>query len=182
MTEKYTNISVYPENLKSRKYGFLFSAWPYGILRLMLCFVFLGSGFVKLMDLMAFAVLIGDFGLIPESFTFPAAMLLSMAEVLVGAALVFDVRGSLGAMAGLVLFFMMVLGYGIFMGFDMDCGCFGPSMGKTDLFSSLELSFVRDTMLLIGILTLYMWRRLTARSPVHIKNALSFPPLERNTR
>jgi uncharacterized membrane protein YphA (DoxX/SURF4 family) len=187
MTEPFGSIPADQEGITHGKNTPVFSGAPlvfsartYVVLRWMLCMVFLGSGFIKLMDLKAFATLIGDFGLLPERFHFPAALFFALAEMIAGSALVFDIRGSLGALAGLLLFFMGVLGYGVFMGFDMDCGCFGPS--GIALFSGLEGSLYRDALFMAVIGYLYLWRKITFHSPMEIRDFLSSLPLERKNK
>lgn len=161
--------------------GLFFSPRTYALLRWMLCMVFLGSGFIKLLDLKGFAALIGDFGLVPEGFHFPVALFLVLAEMIGGLALMADLRGSLGALTGLLLFFMGILGYGLFMGFDMDCGCFGVSEPQKGFFRGLEGSLHRDALFLTVIVYLFLWRKITSHSPNEIRDILPCLFLERKT-
>ena len=93
--------------------------------RVGLAAVFIVAGIVKLWDMPPFAASVGDFGLVYDSLVYPTAWLLAGTELLVGLALAFNVRG--GSLAALVLLglFIGVLSYGVWMGLDIHCGCFG---------------------------------------------------------
>ena len=92
----------------------------------MLSGIFIYSGLMKLMDPQRFAEIISVFGLLPHALIFPAAILLPILEVAAGVGLVFSLRGSLAAITAMLALFMAVLVYGIHLGLDIDCGCFGP--------------------------------------------------------
>ena len=144
---------------------FLFARWPYVMIRVGIGLVFLWSGLVKLGDPRAFSILIDAFGLIPGSFAFPAAVVIPIIEILIGAALVFDIRGGLSAAAGMLVFFMSVLSYGMAMGFDVDCGCFGPDDPASGLFHGLPGALFRDAVFAAGMVYLYLWRLKNAHVP-----------------
>jgi hypothetical protein len=76
-------------------------------------------------------------------------------EVIAGIGLLFDIRGSLALITGLLVLFMVVLGYGIWMGLDVDCGCFGPEDPEAEAFHGLRLSLFRDLVMMAGVF-LYM--------------------------
>lgn len=136
------------------------SQWPYRIIRWGLAVVFIYSGITKLFDPEAFAVVIKAFGLIPESMVMPVAILLPVLEVLIGMTVIWDIRWSLESMTWLLVLFMAILGYAIFMGLDIDCGCFGPDDPEHKGFSSLRPALYRDMVMMTGILYLYAWRHL----------------------
>lgn len=136
------------------------SQWPYRIIRWGLAVVFIYSGITKLFDPEAFAVVIKAFGLIPESMVMPVAILLPVLEVLIGMTVIWDIRWSLESMTWLLVLFMAILGYAIFMGLDIDCGCFGPDDPEHKGFSSLRPALYRDLVMMTGILYLYAWRHL----------------------
>jgi len=89
--------------------------------------LFVYSAVSKLTDPKGFSEVIGAFGLLPEILLHPAAVVLPLLEFIVGVGLLLDVRGSLTIYAGLLLVFGFVIGYGIWLGLDTDCGCFGPN-------------------------------------------------------
>ena len=103
----------------------LFSETTYKIIRITLGGVFLYSGWLKITDLVSFSSVIHAFGLVPREIGGIAALFISSAELIAGMGLVLDIKGSLTAVFSMLIMFMLVLLYGIQMGFDIDCGCFG---------------------------------------------------------
>jgi uncharacterized membrane protein YphA (DoxX/SURF4 family) len=136
------------------------SRWPYRIIRWSFAAIFIYSGVAKLFDPKAFGVVIEAFGLIPEFLVIPVAIILPILEILTGVAVIWDIRWCLEAMTGLLVLFMAILGYGIYMGLDIDCGCFGPDDPEQKGFGSLRPALYRDQMMMAGIIYLYIWRYL----------------------
>jgi uncharacterized membrane protein YphA (DoxX/SURF4 family) len=134
------------------------SLWSYRITRWVLAAVFIGSGISKLADPGAFAVVVDAYGLLPQPLLALAALGLPALELAAGIGLVFDTRGSLGLTAALTLLFAVILSYGIHMGLDVDCGCFGPQDTEAEAFHDLRAALVRDLLLLAAIAYLYAWR------------------------
>lgn len=126
--------------------------------RCLLAGVFLWSGLSKAYAPNFFAETIAAYGLLPDPLVFPAALLLIVAELLFGVGLLIDQRGALAGIGLLLLLFMAVLGYGISLGLDVDCGCFGPNDPEAAAFHDLHSVFIRDLLLLLVILYLYCWR------------------------
>ncbi len=85
-----------------------------------------------------------------------------------GIGLLFDIRGSLALITGLLVLFMVVLGYGIWMGLDVDCGCFGPEDPEAEAFHGLRLSLFRDLVMMAGVIFIYGWRRYRAIRPADV--------------
>jgi hypothetical protein len=138
----------------------LASLWPYRLVRWMLAGVFLWASVVKLADPHAFTEIISDFGLVPESILFATALGLIALEFIAGAGLLFDVRGAVGLAAGLLIVFVGVLSYGIAIGLDIHCGCFGVGSRPVGLHEALW----RDLVLFVacGYLWWYRWLRSIA--------------------
>lgn len=121
--------------------------WPimtflHHTLRLLLALVFLVSGCVKLVDMTKFSESVGDFGLVPDWFVLTTAWLVVLSELAIGASLAFNLRGSLLGVLILLVIFLSVLSYGIVLGLDIQCGCFGPGFHvnlQTQLFIDLGL-------------------------------------------
>lgn len=132
--------------------------WLYRLLCLVLGCLFLYSGAMKLLDLEVFAVLIDAYGLLPGALVMPAALALSALEVIAGAGILLDARGSLGLTTCLLLMFTAVLVYGLRMGLDVDCGCFGAGDPEAEAFHGLAAALYRDIVMLSGIAYLYGWR------------------------
>jgi len=98
----------------------------YRFARIALAAVFLFAGISKLGDIPQFASRIGDFGLAHDSLVVTAAWMISIFEIILGVSLAFGIRGSLTATLILLGVFIGVLAYGIYLGLDIECGCFGP--------------------------------------------------------
>lgn len=110
------------------------------------------------MDVESFAVIIKDFGLVPYFMAKPVAIILPIIEIIAAAGLIFDMKGSLITISGLLLFFIAILLYAIAMGLDIDCGCFGPEDPEAKAYSSIYTSLYRDLLMLAGVSFLYLWR------------------------
>lgn len=126
--------------------------------RCLLAGVFLWSGLSKAYHPQAFAEVIGAYGLLPELLLLPVALFLIIAELAAGIGLLIEQRGALTATTLLMLLFLAVLGYGIVLGLDVDCGCFGPDDPEARAFHNLRGAFFRDLLLLLVIFYLYIWR------------------------
>ncbi|MFZ5758106.1 MAG: MauE/DoxX family redox-associated membrane protein [Thermodesulfobacteriota bacterium] len=123
--------------------------------------VFLYAGTSKLLDVRAFAVVIAGYGLLPASWVTAVAIVLPLIEVGSAIALLCRVRGSLTAIFLQLLLFIVVLAYGIQLGLDVDCGCFG-SDDPEQAYKGLKTALIRDLLLVGGVLYLY-WRNRTKR-------------------
>lgn len=140
--------------------------WLYRLMRWFIGGLFVYAGLQKLAAPTAFGVLIEAFGIVPEGLVQPAAVGLAILETVIGVGLLFDVQGSLAAVAGLLGFFVAILGYGLWLGLDVDCGCFGPQAPEAEAFHGLEAAFWRDLSLLAGVAWGLVWRRRCVAAPV----------------
>ena len=140
----------------------------YKLLRWCLGGIFIYAGVMKLFNPESFAVIIGAYGLVPELLLLPTSLALPTLEILAGAGLLFDIRGSLPLTAGLMILFMVVMGYGIWLGLDIDCGCFGPGDPEGKAFHGLKTALCRDLFFLIGIVFLFGWRRFRGIIPAEL--------------
>jgi hypothetical protein len=102
----------------------------------------------------------------------PVALLLPVVEVGAGSCLIFNVRGSLATITLLMTLFMAVLGYGIWLGLDVDCGCFGPEDPESKAFHGLRTALYRDIGILAVVACLYFWRYRRTERPVQLLNIL----------
>ena len=150
----------------------MFSVWAYRLVRYALAILFVVAGCLKLSDPRVFAVTIDAFGILPTELTLPLAVILPVVEILAAVALVFDVRGSLAVISGLLIVFMAVLIYAIHMGLDIDCGCYGPEEPEAKAFHSLWTSLYRDIGMSAGVIYLYIWRAV--RKPRLVSFSLPF--------
>lgn len=128
------------------------------MLRLFIGILFIWAGGVKLSEPRIFARNLSQFGLVPDFLLVPTAIGLPLIEVLAGIGLILDVGLSLWIISGLLLAFLMVLGYGMVNNLDVDCGCFSAS--ELAAKGALETAFYRDVALLLAVFYLFYWRRL----------------------
>jgi uncharacterized membrane protein YphA (DoxX/SURF4 family) len=142
--------------------------WLYKLSRWGLGIIFIYAGSVKLMQPKTFAVLIEAYGVVPEGLLLPVAVGLPALEVAGGIGLLCEIKGSLAVITGLLVLFIVILGYGIQMGLDVDCGCFGPDDPEAEAFHGLRASLYRDLAMLAGIGYMYGWRRWRAIQPVKV--------------
>jgi uncharacterized membrane protein YphA (DoxX/SURF4 family) len=148
-----------------KRYRKSVGTWGDRAIRCTLAAVFLFAGASKLRDIQAFAVLIDAFGILPGPLLEPVAVGLPLLEILGGIGLLLDVRGALALVAGLLAVFLAILGYGIWMGLDVDCGCFGPQDPESRGYHGLRLTFARNLLMLSGVAWLFGWRRRRRWSP-----------------
>lgn len=145
--------------------------WSYRIVRIALAALFIYGGVLKLIDPKAFAHTISGYGLVPEIFLPVVAVGLPLIETIAGIGLLLDIRGSLAVIASLLGMFLLVLGYGISLNLDVDCGCFGADDLARQ--ASLKQAFWRD-VILAGLVVPYLYFSRWLRSRVSsAKNELT---------
>ncbi len=152
--------------------NFLRDKWPYRAVRMILACVFLWSGIAKLSDPASFAVIIDAYGIVPDGLLFFSAIFLAALEVVSAVGLLLDIKGSLAIISGLLLLFITILGYGILLGLDVDCGCFGPQDPESMAFHGLRQALYRDLAMLAGVFYLYLWRYSRSFEPVRLKKLI----------
>jgi hypothetical protein len=141
------------------------SRWPDLAIRGFLAFLFVYGGGIKLTDPKAFAATLSHYDLIPGMLLPVVAVGLPALEVAAGAALIFNIRGSLEVVTGLLVLFVAVLGFGILTDLNVDCGCFGPE--ETAGQQSLRWAFFRDLLLIGAAFFLYRTRRTRANADIN---------------
>ena len=120
--------------------------------------VFVYAGFIKLLDPKAFGKVISLYDIVPESLLPVIAIGLPAVELLAGLGLIFNVRGSLSVVLGLLLIFCAVLGYGILNDLNIDCGCF--TQDDISRQNGLKLAFYRDLIMIGAVCFLFLSRVL----------------------
>lgn len=133
--------------------------------RWVLAGIFVYSGAVKLVDPSRFAEIIAGFGLLPHALIYPLAVILPVVELVAGIGLVFALRGSLPVIAAMLVMFIAVLLYGIHLGLDIDCGCFGPE-DPEQAYKGLKAAMARDAVMMAAVLFIYWSRGRTRRRSV----------------
>jgi len=152
------------------------SPWIYRVVRVVLAGLFIYGGGFKLLDPKAFAATISVYNLVPEPFFPVVAIGLPLIEVLAGIGLLFDIRGSLATIFGLLALFVFVLWYGILKDLDVDCGCFGPEelAGQGKLWTA----FYRD-LVLVGLVVPFLYVSRWMRERVIARENMADINLER---
>ncbi|MBN2791330.1 MAG: hypothetical protein JXQ81_02365 [Desulfuromonadales bacterium] len=148
--------TMYSENsklLNGKPFGF-----GYHFLRLLLVAVFLWSGISKGFHPNDFSAIVGAYGLLPDILVFPVAISLIVSEIIAAVGLLLEKRGALSLITLMMLLFLAVLAYGIHLGLDIDCGCFGPNDPEAEAFHDLRGALHRDLLLMLAIGYLYLWR------------------------
>lgn len=110
------------------------------------------------MDPGSLAVVIDAYGIVPGAWSMPIAVSLAALETLAAVGLLFEVRGALTVITGLLVLFIAILGYGLFLGLDVDCGCFGPGNPEAEAFHGMRSALYRDLVMLAAVAYLYVWR------------------------
>ncbi|NNG01511.1 MAG: DoxX family protein [Desulfobacteraceae bacterium] len=156
--------------------------WVYRLLRWALGIIFICSGSIKLADPGIFAVLIDAYGIVPEMLLLPVAVILPLLEVAAGIGMLFDVRGSLWTIAGLLLTFMIILGYGLHMGIDVDCGCFGSQDPEAAAFHGLKAALYRDLGMFAAVVFLVGWRKYSGIRPIKFPRIFTIRKYKRRVK
>jgi uncharacterized membrane protein YphA (DoxX/SURF4 family) len=144
------------------------SIWIYRLVRWGLSSLFIWAGGMKLADPAAFVVVVSDFGLVPEWSVMAIAVALPTLEIIAALGLIFDIRGSLTAIAGLLMLFMAILSFAIWLGLDIDCGCFGPEDPESRAYTGLHSALYRDMVMAGGIFFLYWYRFKNGAHGLHL--------------
>ena len=140
-------------------------SWLYRVIRWGLALTFVYAGMSKLPDTGAFAEVIDAYGLVPEGLVPLMAVLIPVVEMLAGIGLLFDLRGSLAVITGMLVMFIGVLGYALYLGFDIDCGCFSPGDPEAAAFHGLKTAIVKDVFMVACAAYCYLWRKNSSHSP-----------------
>jgi len=134
--------------------------------------LFIFAGLTKLAEPSRFAGIIAAYGLIPDLLVPPVAIGLPVVEALAGICLLGNRKGSLATITFLLVLFMAVLGYGLWLGLDVDCGCFGPEDPEAQAFQGLRPALYRNMMILVVLVGMYVWRYRRAQRPVRLINLI----------
>jgi len=110
--------------------------------------VFVAAAIPKILNPDFFAATIGAYGLLPDALVKSASWILPPLEIILAVGLVRKKLWGWFGIAGMLVVFILILGYGIHLGLDIDCGCFGPEDPEHDAFSGLRTALVRDVVML----------------------------------
>ncbi len=127
--------------------------------RFLLAFIFFYAGVTKIGDPRAFADTVGSYGLLPDDLVYPVAMVVPPLETLVAIGLLLARRTAVWASLVFLILFIMVISYGLWLGLDIDCGCFNIGSLEHKVFSGLKAALYRDLLLLLPLFFL-LWQSL----------------------
>ena len=119
----------------------------YTISRIGLGIVFVYASWDKILDPASFALIIANYQIVSTGTGNLTAMFLPWLELVCGICLIINrwPRGSALIVTGLMVVFMAALGYNIYRGIDVNCGCFTLSEEAP---GSMWLYMVRDVLFL----------------------------------
>jgi uncharacterized membrane protein YphA (DoxX/SURF4 family) len=122
------------------------------LVRMLLGAVFIYASWNKIAHPAEFAQAVANYQILPPRLVNPVALFLPWLEMVCGIFLLIGwiTRGSALIIAALLAVFIAALGYSIFRGLDIQCGCFSLSTAKA---VPLYLDIVRDVVLL----TMAVW-------------------------
>ncbi len=113
---------------KNRLPSILLAPWSYHGFRLFIGGLFLYTGATKLADIAGFTDSIAAYGILPAVLLPCAAVGLPALEVVTGFGSLLNKRWAILGILAMMVMFTGVLGYGVAVGLEIDCGCF--SIGK----------------------------------------------------
>jgi len=102
----------------------ILSPWLYHCFRLFIGGLFLYTGVIKLADVAGFAESIAAYGILPAILLPCAAFGLPALEVVTGFGTLLNRRWAILGILAMMILFTGVLGYGVAVGLEIDCGCF----------------------------------------------------------
>lgn len=153
-------MDIYKETKSGRPVFFNLVERGGGIL---LAGVYLYGGIPKLYDIGSFAEVVGAYGIVPDSLVFITAAVLPVLEVITGIGLLLNRKWAKISALLLLLLFISVLSYGIYLGLDIDCGCFGAEDPEHEAFSGLRSALIRDLVFLIPACYLLIMHNIKAK-------------------
>jgi uncharacterized membrane protein YphA (DoxX/SURF4 family) len=127
----------------------------HAIARIFLGVVFIWACRDKILDPEAFARAIGNYHIVPAMAGNLAALILPWIELVCGICLIINrwTRGSALIVSALMVVFMGALGYDIYMGVDVSCGCFTldeQAPGNMWLYLARDAVFLAVAIIVMG--------------------------------
>jgi hypothetical protein len=129
------------------------------VVRWVIAAVFLAAALPKLADPEAFSAIIGAYGILPKSLQQPVAVILPVFELICAGGILWKRAWAYLGICLMLLCFLAVLGNGIFLGLDIDCGCFGPEDPEHIAFSGLRIAFARDVVLMVLLIFSFWYQK-----------------------
>lgn len=133
--------------------------WGDRLARWGIAMVFLFAAVPKLFDVHGFAGIIEAYAILPNSLIFPTAIILPIVEILLAVGLFCNGwRSKVGSMV-LLLLFIALLSYSIWVGLDIDCGCFGPEDPEYSAFHGLRSALLRDIVMCLPLIYSFWYHK-----------------------
>jgi uncharacterized membrane protein YphA (DoxX/SURF4 family) len=136
----------------------------YTISRIVLGGVFVYASWDKILDPVAFAQMIINYQIVSSSTANLSAVFLPWLELVCGICLIINrwPRGSAFIAAGLMVVFMGALGYNIYRGLDVSCGCFTLTEEAP---GNMWLYMLRDVLFLGMAIGIVLYGRTSSAKP-----------------
>ena len=132
----------------------------YLLLRVFMGLIFIWASWDKLLDPVAFARVVHNYQIIPSSMVNLVAIILPWIELTCGLLLILGLltKGSIFIIDSLLFIFILALGFNLYRGFDISCGCFTLSHEADN---TMLYTLIRDVALLIPGLWLLLYNPKT---------------------
>lgn len=157
MDEEQTGRAVGGSRKKMDRQKLLW--WGDRLARWGLSLIFLFAAVPKLFDVHGFGKIIGAYAILPDVMLLPVAIILPVVEILFAIGLLFNGWKSKVGCAVLLLLFILLLSYSIWVGLDIDCGCFGPEDPESSAFHGLKSALLRDIAMLLPLVYSFWYHR-----------------------
>jgi hypothetical protein len=133
--------------------------WGDRLARWSISLVFLYAGVPKLLNVRQFAAVVDAYAVLPAFFVQPVAIILPLTEIILAVGLIRNGWKSKVGTIALLLMFISLLSYSIWVGLDIDCGCFGPEDPEFSAFHGLRRALLRDMLMLLPLVYSFWYHR-----------------------
>lgn len=133
--------------------------WADRLGRWIISAIFLAAAIPKLFNPYQFAATIDAYAILPDVLLLPTAIVLPVLEILLAIGLLFNCLKSKIGTVVMLLFFIALLSYSIWLGLDIDCGCFGPEDPEHTAFEGLRVALIRDIVMLLPLIYSFWYHR-----------------------
>lgn len=137
--------------------------WLNRISRFLVGGAFLYTSLFSVLNFTNSREIIAAYGLLPDVAVLPLTVTLIFLGIISGVATLIGKQEGLLLSAAILLSFIMISGYGISIGLDIDCGCLAANSPEYIAFSNLRANLVRNIVLLI-LLTFSYWFTLQQKN------------------
>ncbi len=134
------------EELKNRTL-----CWGDRLARWSIALIFLAAAIPKLFHVRKFAAVIEAYAILPEALLLPTAIVLPVVEILLAVGLFANTWKSKVGSVVLLLLFLAFLAHALWLGLDIDCGCFGPEDPEYTAFHGLRWALMRDILMFLPL-------------------------------